>query len=327
MLVVSRTEVRDLLDLDGLRVAVGAAMAEVSSGSVSMPTRTAAFVAERDAMLAVMPAYLPGAGVLASKLVSLFPLNAGTGLPTHQAVIVVFDAASGRPEALVDGTEITAARTAAGSALAIDLLAAPTVRVLAILGTGVQAAAHAVAVTRVRPFERVMIAGRTPEHSDRLVAELSALPTMPVAAAATVEEACGGADVVCATTHSAEPVVHRAALRDAAIVTSVGYNTQGREVDADTVADAFLVVESRAAALAPAPSGSNDLRVPLAEGRITAEHIHEVGELVNGSVTIPPPGTRLVLYKSVGIAAQDLAAVQLVLEAARATGRGTTINL
>ena len=134
MLVVSRAEVRDLLDLDTLRVAVGAAMAEVSSGRVSMPSRTAAYVAERDAMLAVMPAYLPGAGVLASKLVSLFPHNASTGLPTHQAIIVVFDAVSGRPEALVDGTEITAARTAAGSALAIDLLAAPTVRVLWIAG-------------------------------------------------------------------------------------------------------------------------------------------------------------------------------------------------
>src|SRR5438128_6110844 len=123
-----------------------------------MPTRIAAMVAERDALLAAMPAYLPSAGALTTKLVSLFPRN--TDRPTHQAVIVVFDPAHGTPVALMDGEAITAARTAAGSALATDLLARRDARVLAVLGTGVQARAHLRAVPRVRAFAEIRVAGR-----------------------------------------------------------------------------------------------------------------------------------------------------------------------
>jgi hypothetical protein len=126
MLVLSRREVERLLDLDALLEAVASAMADLSAGRASMPGRAAAEVEERSALLAVMPAYVPAAAALTTKLVSLFPLNEGTAIPTHQALIAAFDAADGRPVALLDGTHITAARTAAGSALSIRLLAGPT---------------------------------------------------------------------------------------------------------------------------------------------------------------------------------------------------------
>jgi alanine dehydrogenase len=142
VLVLSRTDTESLLDLDALRDALRPAMEDVSSGRASMPARIAAAVPS-GGILAAMPAYVPTGGGLMTKLVSLFPGNAGTSLPTHQALVIVFDAESGEPLALLDGTSITTLRTAAGSALSAELLARPDARTLAILGTGVQARAHA----------------------------------------------------------------------------------------------------------------------------------------------------------------------------------------
>ncbi|MGH8990466.1 MAG: ornithine cyclodeaminase family protein [Acidimicrobiia bacterium] len=328
MLVVNRAETESLLDPDALRRAVAAAMAEVSAGRVAMPARTVVSLTRPEGHLLAMPAHLPDPGVLGAKLVSLFPDNRGRGLPTHHAVVVLFDPGTGAPVALIDGESITAARTAAGSALSAELLARPSARVLAILGTGVQARSHALAVVRTRPFEEVRIAGRRPERAAELAGELEGLLPCAVAAAGGFAEACAGADVVCATTHSPEPVVRREHLGPGTHVTSVGYHLAGREVDSDTVCDALVVVESRAAVLAPPPSGSRDLLVPIEEGRIGPDHIHaELGELVAGTVPIPESGERITLYKSVGVAAQDLAAAALVLERAVAEGLGTTIDL
>ncbi|MDQ3944504.1 MAG: ornithine cyclodeaminase family protein [Actinomycetota bacterium] len=328
MLVLNRAETESLLDLDALRQAVAAAMADVSAGRASMPARIASQVEDRGALLAAMPAYLPGLGGLGAKLVSLFPHNAGGPVPTHQAVVVMFDHQTGSPVGLVDGTSITAARTAAGSALSTELIAPPGVRTLAILGTGVQARAHAVAVVRTRPFEEVRIAGRRQEGVQALADDLKSVLPCAVVTAGSYAEACAGADVVCATTHSPDPVVRLSYLEPAAHVTSVGYNVAGQEVDSETVAAAVVVVESRAAALAPPPTGSPDLRIPIEEGLIGPDHIYaEIGELVTGSRPLPVSGERITLYKSVGVAAQDIAAALLVLERAAAAGVGTTVAL
>jgi alanine dehydrogenase len=327
MLVLSRAEIQPLLDLDALRAAVAGAMREVSAGRASMPARIAAVVPERG-LLAAMPAHLPGDGGLAAKLVSLFPGNAGTDLPTHQAVILVFDPDTGRPVALLDGTAITTARTAAGSALSADLLARPDARTLAILGTGVQASAHAQAMVRVRPIRRIRVAGRDRDKAAVLAAELRADLAVEVEAAGRYAEACDGADIVCAATHSPTPVVHRDFLRPGVHVTSVGYNTAGREIDSATVADAVVVVESRQAALAPPPAGSNDLRVPVDEGLVGPDHVHaEIGELLAGTRPGRTSPDQITLYKSVGVAAQDVAAATLVLAAARAAGVGVEVDL
>jgi ornithine cyclodeaminase len=273
-----------------------------------------------------MPAYLPSAGALTTKLVSLFPKNVDR--PTHQAVIVAFDPDDGRPAALLDGTAITAIRTGAGSALATRLLAREDAATLAILGTGVQARSHARAVSRVRLFGEVRVAGRSPAKTEALAEELAAEFDLPVRAAASWEEACEGADVVCATTHALEPVVRREWLAPGAHVTSVGYNPEGREVDDATVADALVVVESRAAALAPAPAGSPDLLEPIGRGVIAPDHVHaEIGELLAGSRPGRSSADRITLYKSVGVAAQDCAAAGLVLRRARGRGAGREIEL
>ena len=212
MLLLTRHDVEALLDPDRLIDAVADAMVGLSAGTASSPPRVAAAVDGRDAFLAAMPAYLPGAGALTTKLVSVFPHNHDVGLPSHQALIVAFDPDTGTPTAVMDGTHITAMRTAAGSALSARLLARPDASVLAILGTGVQAGSHGLMLPRVRAFHEGRIAGRDPAKAAALAGRLSVATGVPFAPAASFEEAVDAAHVVCATTHSPEPVVRRAWL-------------------------------------------------------------------------------------------------------------------
>lgn len=327
MLLLRRDEVEALLDLDALVDAVAAAMADLSAGAASMPPRSGA-TTDRGGFLGVMPAFLPSAGALTTKLVTLFPGNAGGPLPTHQALIAAFDPATGEPKALLDGTWITAARTAAGSALSTRLLARRDAGVLAVLGTGVQAESHLRAVPRVRRFREVRVAGRSRHRAEALGARAEAWMEIPVHAASSFAEAVDGADVVCACTHAEEPVVRRDELSPGVHVTSVGLNPAGREVDAATVADALVVVESRTSAFAPFPAGANDLAWPVRDGLIGQDHVHaEIGELVAGTRRGRTSAAQITLYKSVGVAVQDAAAAALVIAAATERGVGRTIDL
>jgi ornithine cyclodeaminase len=325
MLVLSAAEVASLLDLDALADALQAAMAELSAGLVSVPPRVAALVPGRDAMLAAMPAYLPSAGALTAKLVSLFPQN--QDCPTHHALICCFDPATGIPVAVIDGTYVTAARTAAGSAVATRLLARPGASRVTVIGTGVQARAHARALARLPEVRTVQIAGRDQSKARALAGEL-VTAGVPAQALASVEDAVRSADVVCAATHAASPVVRRAWLRPGTHVNSVGYNNSGEgEVDSATIRDALVVVESRAAALAPHPAGAVELLRAIEHHVIDASRIVEVGEVAAGTARGRAGDTQLTLYKSVGVAAQDAAAAALVLAAARERGAGTHVTV
>jgi ornithine cyclodeaminase len=311
MLILTRSDVEELLDLVELEGALARAHAELSAGSASMPPRIAAW-AKETGLLGAMPAYLPSAG-LGCKLVTLFPGN--TDRPTHQAAIMLFDPETGTPIVLMDGTYVTEARTAGAAALAARLLAREDAKVLAILGTGAQARAHAHAFALVRDWSEIRIAGRDRARAEELAAELGASP------AASFEDAVRGADVVAATTHSPDPVVRREWLAPGTHVSSVGATQSGGEVDPAIVADATLVVETRAA-LAPPPAGASEL-AGLDESAVHAE----LGELVSGGRPGRTTPIETTLYKSVGVAVQDLAAAALVLAAARERGAGLTIEL
>jgi alanine dehydrogenase len=311
MLVLTRADVEQLLDLEELEDALARAHEELSNGEVSMPPRIAAW-ADESGLLGAMPAYLPSSG-LGCKLVTLFPGN--TDRPTHQAAIMLFDPETGTPIALMDGTYITEARTAGAAALAARLLAREDAAILAILGSGAQARAHVHAFAGVRDWSEIRIAGRDPAKARALAAELGAT------AAESFEDAVRGADVVAATTHSPEPVVWRDWLSPGAHVSSVGANQSGGEVDPAIVADSTLVVETREA-LAPPPAGA----VELAGLDDSAVHA-ELGELVSGARPGRTTPTETTLYKSVGIAVQDLAAAAIVLAAAQERGAGLTIEL
>ena len=313
MLVLGRADVEALLDLDALVDALAEAFVDLSGGRVSMPQRVAAFSGH--GLLGVMPAYLPSANLLETKLVTLFERNAGTELPTHQAAIAVFDPQRGALTALMDGTYITATRTAAGSALSTRLLARDDARVLAICGTGVQARTHARAVARVRAIEEIRIAGRDRAKADALAADVGGN------AVDSFEAAVRGADVVCATTHSPEAVVRRAWLAPGTHVTSVGVNPDGAELEDALVADANVFVESREAVLAPFPAGANDLR-GLAPERLT-----ELGEVLSGARPGRTDAEQVTVYKSVGVGVMDAAAAALVLRAAAERGAGVEVAL
>jgi alanine dehydrogenase len=315
VIFLTEAEVRELLDLDQLVDALAAAHRDLSAGEASMPPRIAALVQERQGLLGVMPAYLPSAG-LACKLVTLFPQN--TDRHTHQAVIAVFDPENGTPLALMDGRYITATRTAAGSALATRLLAREDAEVLALLGTGVQAHSHARALQRIRRFTEIRIAGRNRAKAEAFAGEIGA----QARAVSSYEEAIRGADVVAATTHSTEPVVRRKWLSPGVHVNSVGLNPSGREVDEQTVADALVVVESRESALAPPPAGAPEL-----VGVSPADVHAELGELVAGTRPGRSSQDEITLYKSVGVAVQDVAAAALVLAAAKGRSVGRAIEL
>jgi len=328
MLFLSRQEVESLLDLDRLVEALGPAMVELSAGRVSMPPRVVAQAREWGGLLAVMPAFLGSAQILSTKLVSVFPENARQGLPSHQAVILVFDAHTGSPRALMDGTAITAMRTAAGSALATRLLARPEARILAIVGTGVQARAHASAIPRVRPIQEIRVMGRHRARAVALAEEIARGLGIPTEAFELGQGAFAGVDVICATTHSAEPVIRGEWLEPSVHVNSVGLNPNGRELDGEAVRRALVVVEAREAALAPAPSGSNDLLWAIRDGLIGEEHIHaEIGELISGSRPGRTSSEQITLYKSVGVAVQDAVAAHLVLGAAEQQGVGREVPL
>jgi alanine dehydrogenase len=328
VLLLSRAEVEELLDVDALIDALAGAMSDLSAGRASVPNRVAARVDERDGLLLAMPGYAPSSGALVAKLVSLFPGNAGSGLPMHQALIAVFDPDSGSPQALLDGEAITAIRTGAGSALATRLLAREDSSTLAILGSGVQARSHARAVARVRGFEELRVAGRDRARAEALAEELEGELGPSIRVCAGWEEACDGADVVCAATHASEPVVRREWVAPGTHLNSVGFNPHGRELDDSTVVDSLVVVESREAALAPVPAGSNDLLQPIERGLIGPDHVHaEIGELVDGTRPGRGSADQLTLYKSVGVAVQDAAAAALVLRAARERGAGRDVQL
>jgi ornithine cyclodeaminase len=309
MLVLTRSDVEELLDLDALVGALARAHEELSAGAVSMPPRIAATKA--DGLLGAMPAYLPSAG-LGCKLVTLFPHNADR--PTHQAAIVLFDPDNGTPIALIDGTYITATRTAAAAALAARLLARSDARVLAIIGTGVQARTHARAFAPVRDWTEIRVAGRDRAKTEALAAELGATP-------ASFEEAVRGADVVAAATHSAEPVVRAEWVSPGTHVSSVGYNAPGSELDPELVRAATIVVESRESSFAPPPGGAPEL------AGIDPASVAELGELVGGSRRGRATPVEITLYKSVGVAVQDLAAAALVLARAREREVGLEIEL
>jgi ornithine cyclodeaminase/alanine dehydrogenase-like protein (mu-crystallin family) len=324
-LVLSAEDVRELLDLDRLVDALEAAMIDLSAGLVSMPPRVAAQVADRHATLFAMPAYLPSANALTTKLVSLFPENREQ--PSHQALICCFDPDTGTPLAVMDGTYITATRTAAGSALATRHLARADAEIVAVIGTGVQARSHAHAMSRIAGVRAIRIAGRDAAKVDALVGAVRE-DGLPVEAADSIEAAVRDADVVCAATHPQQPVVLRAWLKRGTHVNSVGYNSAGTgEVDGDVLRDARVVVESRAAVLAEPPSGAVEIHRAIDAGLITADELVELGEVCAGRAPGRADDEQLTFYKSVGVAAQDAAAASLVLAAARHRGRGIDVQL
>lgn len=292
---ISEEQVRSRLRYSELIPALRRALADFSAGRVDQPVRNVLSIAAHQGFCALMPAVC--GEIMGAKLVTFFPGNAALGLDTHHAVILLFKTSTGEPLAVMDGRLITEMRTAAVSAIATDLLAKPGARSLAILGSGVQAGSHLEALRTVREFDDVRVWSRTAEHAERFAAAHGAR-------AMTAEQAVRGADVVVTVTSSRTPVLRGEWLGEAAHVNAIGaVGPTFRELD-DEAMRATLVVESRAAA----ERESGD--VILSGTPVYAE----IGELIEGTKAAPAGGR--TVYKSLGIAVEDLAAARIVQEAA-----------
>jgi ornithine cyclodeaminase/alanine dehydrogenase-like protein (mu-crystallin family) len=292
-LILSEDQVREVLTYHELIPALRQAFMAYSSGHVQQPLR-AVMRAGETGWFALMPAVYQG--IMGAKLVTFFPGNAGLSKHTHHAMIQLFRAETGEPIAVMDGRLITEMRTAATSAIAIDLLASPQANKLAILGSGVQARSHLRALAGIRDFTELRVWSRTPENAGKFADETGAQTAM------TVEEAVSGADVVLTLTSSVEPVLRGKWLKQDALVCAVGAVTPDRRELDDEAMSGCVIVESRAAA----QKEPGDI---LHSGAtITAE----IGELLNGATF--DRGDRPVVFKSVGIAIEDIAAAKLVYE-------------
>jgi thiomorpholine-carboxylate dehydrogenase len=294
---LDEASVRAVLGWEPLIAAMERALAAFSAGRVLQPVRTMLTIEEGKRYLGIMPAVAEAE--MGLKLVSFYPGNAGTGVPTHMAMILVFRSDTGEPLAVMDGRLITEMRTAAVSAAVTERLAAPESRVLALIGSGVQARAHLRALSCVRSFDEVRVWSRTPEHARRFAAEHG------VQAAPNAEAAVRDADVVVTATNAQQPIVQGAWLKAGAHVSAIGAPRPGwRELDDDAMNRGLLVVDSREAVLREAGD------VILSKAPIHAE----IGEIFAGTKPEPPAGSTTV-FKSVGIAVEDIAAARLVYEA------------
>jgi len=293
MRYIDEATVASVLRMSDLIPAMRQAMIDFSRGRVAQPTRRLFAVPTRGGFFGSMPA--ASANALGAKLVTVYPGNAETRLHTHMAVVVLFRPETGEPLAVLDGRLITEMRTAAVTASYIDAVAAPDVKTLAILGAGTQGTSHVDALSRVRTFEDIRIWNRTGARAERLAAAVGGR-------AMAREDAVRGADVVVVATSSAEPVLDGTWLRPGAKVATVGWaGADGGEVDATTMSH-VVVVDSREGALAE----SGNVR------RSNAAIYAELGEVLDGTRPVSPEA--IVVFDSIGMACQDIAAATLVCE-------------
>jgi len=332
VLLLSKSQIESLLPMDECIAAVEGALASLARGESVQPLRAANWLPDRSGLLGTMPGMAGGdPPTLGIKVVTVFPGNHPTpgsswpALPSHQGVVLVFDAGRGNLTAILDAESITAIRTAAASAVATRRLARDDASVLALLGSGVQAATHLEAMRAVRPVSEVRVWSRTPDHARDFAKRAGAEHDLPVSAAASAREAVAGADLVCTVTGSAEPVLEGAWLKPGTHVNAVGACTpRARELDTEAVLRSRLYTDRRESLL----NEAGDFRIPKSEGAITDEHlVGELGELILGRIPGRRSGSEITLFKSLGIAVEDLAAAELVVRKAKAAGIGREVAL
>jgi ornithine cyclodeaminase/alanine dehydrogenase-like protein (mu-crystallin family) len=291
--MLTEEQVRSVLSYEELIPVIRQALMDFSAGRVRQPLRNIIAVPDHGGWFGVMPAVY--GTVMGAKMVAFYPGNADLQKHTHMAVIQLFRADTGEPLATMDGRLITEMRTAAVSAVAVDHLAGAEAKVLAILGSGVQARSHVRALRGIRTFTDIRVWSRSQDHAQQFASEIGARVT-------TAEQAISGADVVLALTSSPMPILQGKWLSPHAMVCAIGAATPDRrELDEETMRGA-VVVESREAALREAGD------IVLAHAQVSAE----IGELLNGAQI--ERGDRPVVFKSVGIAVEDIAAAKLVYD-------------
>jgi alanine dehydrogenase len=323
--IITQAQVNQLLSMADCIQVMEQAFRWLAGGETLQPLRQVTWLPDKSGVLAMMPAYLGGAQVMGLKAISVFPGNHATPFDSHQGVVLLFETRNGRLLAILDATAITAIRTAAVSALATRLLAPPQAAELAILGSGTQARAHLEAMLLVRPIRQVRVWSRDPEHAARFAAQAAQRHGLPVEASPSAQSAMEGAGLICTTTSATEPVLLGEWLSPGCHLNAVGSSTpNARELDAPAVARARLFVDRRESAL----NEAGELLFAMKAGAVTEDHIQgELGDLLLGKAPGRQSAQEITLFKSLGLAIEDLAAAHFIYQKALEQNVGTTLAL
>jgi ornithine cyclodeaminase len=301
------------------------ALGSLARGEVFQPLRTIIRPPDARGLLGLMPAYRHGEnGAFGMKAICVFPGNPSLGKDAHQGMVMLFSQETGEPLALMNASQITAIRTAAVSAVATRLLARPDAAELGIIGAGVQARTHLVALASVRSIRRARVACRNREHADELVRQMQEKVSFPIEAVSSNETAVRDADIVVTATSAQEPVIRREWIADGAHINAIGtHSPQSREIDAATMAAARIFVDRRESAL----NEAGDYLLAAQEGAVTPDSIvAEIGELVIKTKQGRTSPGEITLFKSLGLAIEDVVCAEYLYRKAKAQDAGTWVD-
>jgi ornithine cyclodeaminase len=324
-LILTHADVEQLLPMDECIGVMTDALAALARGQVHQPLRMMIRPPDAAGLMGLMPAYRSGErAAFGLKAICVFPGNTARGLDAHQGAVMLLSAETGELLALLNASAVTAIRTAAVSAVATNAMARQDATDLAIVGAGVQARWHLAAMAAVRPIRRVRVASRDVEHARALAAEMGFHVLAPIDAVDSVERAVEGADIVVTATTAIEPVLRREWIAPGVHINAVGSSTPtAREIDTATIAAASLFVDWRESTL----NEAGDVLLAAREGAIGLEHIKaEIGEVLIGAKPSRTSDDEITLFKSVGLAVEDLAAAEHVYRKAKEFGVGTWVE-
>lgn len=325
VLILNEADVADLLPMEACIDAVEASFLAHGRDEVIQPLRPFIRVPEKNGILAMMPGYVGPLAAAGIKVITVFYTNHGTEYDSHQGVVMLFDTSNGRLLAIADASSITAIRTAAASGVATRLLSREESSTLTMIGSGTQARTHVEAMLAVRPIETVRVWGRNHATAARFAEWARRTFDVSAQFAADIRDALRGADLVCTTTSSDDPLVLEDMLQPGMHVNAVGSSiASARELDAGAMKRCRLYVDSRESAV----NESGDFILAMREGAIDESHIvAEIGEVLDGRRPGRGDPAEITLFDSLGLAIQDISAARAVYDRAVADGRGTMVEL
>jgi ornithine cyclodeaminase len=324
LLILNKRDVERLLPMPTCIDLMAEALVSLTRGDVVLPLRPVLRIPDSPNVFALMPAYSKALNAIGAKLITVYPGNHGTALDSHQGAVLLFNGENGSLLAMMDAASITAIRTAAVSGVATRALARADADTLAILGSGVQARTHIDAMFAVRPFRRVRVWSRSADHARALVAKAGWTHRAEFEVVDDAKSAVMNADVVCTVTAAREPVLRGAWLRPGTHVNAVGASLPtARELDTEAVRRSRVFVDRRESAL----NEAGDLLIPMHEGAIVEDHIAaEIGELLSGHDAGRGDSSEITLFKSLGLAVEDLASAHYLYDRAKRERAGSWVE-
>ncbi|MEN8204072.1 MAG: ornithine cyclodeaminase family protein [Bacteroidota bacterium] len=325
VLLVNKSEASGILTMEACIGLMEKTFKTLATGNSIQPLRSAMWLPDKSGLLGMMPAYEGDTQVMGIKVISVFPGNHAKGLSSHQGAVLLFESGTGQMYAIIDGDSVTAIRTAAASAVATNLLAREDAEELAILGAGEQGTQHLEAMLMTRNIKRVKIWSRTHQHALLFKERESERYTVPIEALKEVPDAVNHADIICTTTSAKEPVLRSEWVKKGVHINAVGACTAGaRELDSELVVRSKLFTDRTESLF----NESGDYLFPMKEGLIGEEHLRgEIGELLNGRKSARENDGDITLFKSLGLAVEDLTACRYIYETAVKENRGIYVDM